>query len=131
MEKEKKFTRVEDLEVYRLARELSQIAWKVYEGLDWQNKKIMGEQFIRSTDSVGANIAEGYSRYHFLEKIKFFYIARGSLTECGTHWIELLKERSKVDEDQCRIFKAIAQKLEIKLNNFIAAIYKTKTDNRP
>lgn len=62
---------LDNLEVYKLARQLSKEAWKIYKKLDWQIRKIIGDQFIRATDSIGANIAEGYGRYHFLDKIKF------------------------------------------------------------
>lgn len=92
---EKKFIPLKDLEVYKISRELSRIAWKIYQALDWRDKKIMGDQFIESTDSVGANIAEGYGRFHYLEKIKFYYNSRGSLNEANEHWIELLWERKK------------------------------------
>lgn len=57
---------LKDLEIYQLARELSKIGWEIYENLDWQTKKIMEDQFINATDSFGANIAEGYSRYHYI-----------------------------------------------------------------
>jgi len=50
----KKYITLKDLEVYQLARELSRLAWEVYEKLDWHDKKIIGDQFIKSTDSVGA-----------------------------------------------------------------------------
>jgi hypothetical protein len=36
---EKKFIPLKDLEVYKLARELSKIAWEIYQDLDWQDKK--------------------------------------------------------------------------------------------
>ena len=61
-----------ELEVYRLSRELSKIGWQIYNEIDWRVKKIIGDQFITSTDSIGANIAEGYKRFHYLDKIKFF-----------------------------------------------------------
>ena len=91
----KKYILLNDLEVYKLARELSKIGWKIYQDLNWQTKKIMGDQFIEAVDSVGANIAEGYGRFHYLDKIKFYYNSRSSLIECNEHWIELLKERKK------------------------------------
>lgn len=65
MEVKKQYILLKDLEVYRLAKELSKITWKVYGGLSWQEKKIMGDQFIESVDSIGANIAGGYGRHHF------------------------------------------------------------------
>lgn len=53
---------------------------------------MFGQQFVSSVDSIGANIAEGDGRYHYLEKIKFYYNARASLVE-SCHWNDLLKER--------------------------------------
>lgn len=122
----KKYILLKDLEVYQLARELSKIGWEVYESLDWQTKKIGGDQFIGATDSVGANIAEGYGRFHYLDKIKFFYNSRASLSECNDHWLELLYERGKVNEKQCKRFKQTAEKLSIKLQNFINSTYQSK-----
>ena len=114
------------LNVYLLSRQLSAIGWRIYSALDWSTKKIIGEQFIRSTDSVGANIAEGYARFHYLDKIKFYYNARGSLAETDDHWLELLKERGLIVDKEYREFKVIAKNLQIKLNSFISATYKAK-----
>ena len=127
MENKKNYTLLKDLEVYQLAKELSKIGWIIYQDLDWQTKKIMGDQFITSADSFGANIAEGYSRYHYLDKIKFFYNARGSLAEAADYWLELLKERGKIiKEKNYQVYKEAAGKASLKLQNFIAANYKAK-----
>jgi four helix bundle protein len=80
------------------------------------------------TYSFGANIAEGYSRYHYLDKIKFFYNARASLTE-AEHWFEPLRERDKIKEKNCQEYKEIATKASLKLQNFISAVYKAKKSN--
>lgn len=122
----KNYISLKDLEVYQLARKLSQLGWEIYESLDWNTKKINGNQFIESTDSVGANIAEGYGRYHYLDKIKFYYNSRGSLMECSEHWIDLLLERKKITKKSYEDFKSISNNLSIKLNNFINSIYKSK-----
>lgn len=117
---------LKDLEIYNLARELSKIGWEIYKEMDWQTKKIMGDQFIESTDSVGANITEGYGRFHYLEKIKFCYNSRASLNECNDYWLEILNERGRVGNDKYDKFKMLAKELSIKLNNFISAIYRAK-----
>lgn len=121
-----KYILIKDLEVYKLSRELSLISWQIYNQLNWETKKIAGFQFIESVDSVGANIAEGYNRFHYLDKIKFFYNSRASLSEASDHWIELLNERKKINEDSYKKFKLIAQKLSLKLNNFINSTYRAK-----
>lgn len=131
VEIKKKYIQLQDLEVYILAKELSRTGWKIYDSLDWQTKKIMGDQFITATDSVGANIAEGYSRFHYLDKIKFYYIARGSLIEASDHWLELLRERGKIQEEKdFQEFKANSKNISVKLNNFISVTYKAKEKNK-
>lgn len=59
---DKNYITLENLEVYQLSRRLCTAAWTIYASMDIQTKLIMGDQFIRSIDSVGANIAEGYRR---------------------------------------------------------------------
>ncbi|MFA6551759.1 MAG: four helix bundle protein [Patescibacteria group bacterium] len=120
------YIKLQDLEVYKKARELSKFAWGIYSAFSWQDKKIIGDQFITATDSVGANIAEGYSRYHYLDKVKFYYISRASLSECCDHWLELLYERGKITEDKFKEGKNLQYVIGIKLNNFIRANCQSK-----
>lgn len=46
MDTKKRYVKLEDLEVYQLSRELSRIGWEIYEKLSWQEKKVIGDQFI-------------------------------------------------------------------------------------
>lgn len=124
----KKYIKLQDLEVYQLSRELSKIGWEIYQKLDWQTKKITGDQFIEATDSIGANIAEGYQRFHYLDKIKFYYNARASLSEANDHWLELLNERNKIEQSLIR-YKKTAKDLSVKLNNFITTTYQAKNES--
>ena len=112
-----------DLEIYRLAREISKEAWHEYEQLDWQTRKTMGDQWITSIDSIGANIAEGFGRFHFLDKNKFNYNARGSLLE-SINWTDLLMERKKIGEKVGISLKQKLNKLAVKLNNYITSTRK-------
>ncbi len=86
----------------------------------------MGDQFISATDSFGANISEGYNRYHYLEKIKFFYNARASLAEATDYWLMLLRERGKIEENNYETYKNISNKASLKLQNFISSTYNAK-----
>jgi four helix bundle protein len=113
------FIELKDLEVYKLSRKLSTIAWGIFCRMDFMDKKHIGDQFLRSVDSVGANIAEGYGRYHYLDKVRFYYNSRGSHFEAFTHWLELLFEREKISKGEFDSIFETAQILQIKLNNFI------------
>lgn len=122
---EKNYLNLNELEVYLLSRELSKLVWSVYKNFDWKYQKIIGDQFIESTDSVGANIAEGYGRFHYLDKIKFYYNARASLKE-SRHWFELIKERDLINEETQKRYLEIYKELSPKLNSFISTTYKQK-----
>lgn len=109
---------LEDLEIYQLARKISREVWEIYEKLNWQDKKIMGDQFISAIDSVGANISEGFGRYHYLDKNKFNYNARGSLLE-SIYWLEILKERGKINNEPYDSLNKKIKDLHRKINNYI------------
>jgi len=120
-----KYIEIEDLEVYKLAVEISQIGWDIYRELNYQLKKIIGDQFIQAIDSIGANIAEGYGRYHYLDKIKFYYNARGSIFE-ACYWVVIMKKREIGDQEKLEKLKELLDKENMKLNNFISSTYKAK-----
>ena len=125
MEK-KAFIMIKDLHVYQLSRKLSAISWQIYSNMSFEDKKHLGDQLLRSTDSIGANIVEGYARFHYLDKVRFYYNSRASLSEATDHWLELLLERNKINQATFDEFKSISKGLQIKLNNFIK---QTKDEN--
>lgn len=71
----------EDLEILQIAENVADDLWN--EIISWHDfeKDTVGKQLVRAVDSIGANIAEAYGRFHFGEKLQFFYYARGSLFE--------------------------------------------------
>lgn len=115
----KKFISLKDLEVYQLSRKLSTIAWGIYSNFNYEQKKIIGDQFIRSVDSVGANIAEGFGRFHYMDKVKFYIYSRASLYESCQHWAELMHERKIISDHDFSNILEVHKLLEIKLNNII------------
>ncbi len=127
MKQKKEYIPLKDLEVYQLARELSKKAWVIFERMSWQEKKIIGDQ-LSSIDSIGANIAESYGRFHYLDRVRFLYNSRGSMLESINHWLDLLLERNKVSQTEYDEIKVVADKLSIKLNNYITSIYNSKND---
>jgi four helix bundle protein len=123
------FIELKNLEVYQLSRKLSTIAWKIFCRMDFMDKKHIGDQFLRSVDSIGANIAEGYGRYHYLDKVRFYYNSRASHYEAFTHWLELMFEREKISSKEFETIGETALKLQIKLNNFITSTSKNARKN--
>lgn len=126
MEANKKFISLQELEVYRMARRLSSMAWVIYQRLAFQQRKVWGDQMLESVDSVGANVAEGYARFHFSEKARFYYISRASLSEGVDHWIDLGFERGVVFDQEFEQINKIKSDIQVRLNNMIKSTYAAK-----
>jgi|TARA_Y100000592_G_C5365148_1_gene265638 four helix bundle protein len=129
MSEKSKYIPLKELTIYKLSRELSALGWKIYSRLGYQMRKVWGDQMLEAVDSVGANIAEGYARFHFLEKVRFYYISRASLSEGVEHWIDLGFERKIVDEKEYREIFSISKSLQMKLNQQIKIAYDAKDKN--
>ena len=109
---------LEDLEIYQIALEISKLAWEIYNELPREHKYTQGSQFLEAADSVGANIAEGFGRYHYRDSLKFYYNSRGSLLELK-HWNTLLVLRTLAKTDDLKKMKELAEREHLKLNSFI------------
>lgn len=71
----------EDLECYALALQVFREAYRVVSLLPQEEKYNLADQLRRAATSAILNIAEGYGRYHYLDSLRFYYIARGSIME--------------------------------------------------
>ena len=71
----------EDLECYKLALEVFREAYRVVSHLPPEEKYNLADQLRRAATSSILNIAEGYGRFHYLDSLRFYYIARGSIME--------------------------------------------------
>jgi four helix bundle protein len=109
---------IENLEIYEISLKLSYDSRKIYKTFNFEQRKIIWDQFIRAIDSIWANISEWYWRYHYLDSSKFYYNARWSLFE-SKHWINLLHKREFIKDDMFSDFFTRINVLWKKLNNFI------------
>jgi len=120
------YVKLGDVFVYKISVELCDKGWSIYKDMNWQIKKVIGDQFIRAIDSIAANIAEGYGRYHYLEKIKFYYYSRGSLLEVK-HWSFLIYRRKIITKDIFDSILKLTNLIHYNLNKLIQSCYKTKS----
>jgi four helix bundle protein len=112
-----------ELDVYRLAEELSDMIWHEFDEWNTKTKNTIGYQIIRSSDSIAANIAEGFGRFSTADRKNFYYYARGSFEETKA-WLRKVSRRGLIANTQLEIYKTLIDELGPKLNAFIA---KTKT----
>ncbi len=78
---EKEMRGFEDLECYKLALQVFRETYRVVSLLPQEEKYNLADQLRRAATSAILNIAEGYGRYHYLDSLRFYYIARGSIME--------------------------------------------------
>ncbi|HQV93418.1 MAG TPA: four helix bundle protein [Anaerolineales bacterium] len=77
----------EDLECYKLALHVIVAVKGFINSLPPEEKYDMAVQIRRSSKSVTANLAEGYGRFHYLDSLYKYSIARGELNETLSHVI--------------------------------------------
>ncbi len=116
-----KKTNFENLEIYQLSEKLSDEIWSI--ALKWNRiaQDTIGKQVIRSTDSIGANIAEGSGRGTDKDYLRFLKISRGSLYEIR-HWLRRAHERKLLKPDQVDKLSELISELTPKLNAYIGAV---------
>lgn len=82
MDKIKSF---QDLKVWQDAQLFTVTIYKLTADFPERERFGLVDQLRRSASSIGANIAEGFGRYHYKEKMKFYFNARGSTVESQNH----------------------------------------------
>ncbi len=78
-------------------------------------------QIRRSALSISANIAEAYGRNHKLDKMHFYYFARGSAMETQSH-LEYAKRVGYVDKERCLELDYHLSMLHNSLNKVITTL---------
>ncbi len=78
---EKDMRGFEDLECYQLAMNVFREAYRIASLLPVEEKFNLANQLRRAATSIILNIAEGYGRFHYLDTLRFYYMARGSMME--------------------------------------------------
>ncbi|WP_138479611.1 four helix bundle protein [Dyadobacter bucti] len=120
--------KLEDLQIYQLSMELSDGIWNVVQKWGVFSKDTVGKQLVRAADSIGANIAEGFGRYHFKENQNFCFYSRGSLYETKT-WLTKAQSRNLLNPEIFKYLINLCDTLALKLNNYIKTIGKTNTSS--
>ena len=112
---------LKNLEVYQISENIADVVWDICSKWERFVRDTVGKQLVRSADSIGANIAEGYGRYSFKENIQFCYYARGSYMET-LHWLRRAKERKLLTPEQASGLEKLCQPFGLKLNAYIKSI---------
>jgi len=113
-----KTRKLSDISAYTIAFDLGNYVWRLVVQWDYLSKDTVGKQFIRSTDSVSANIAEGFGRWSKKDRIKFYRYSFGSLYE-SLDWNQKALIRNLLTSDQHAHIQNELRKLPRELNVLI------------
>lgn len=117
---------LDSLQVWNRALKLVVIITKqVLPMLPDEEKWSLAIQLRRSSQSIPANIAEGYGRYYYQEGIRFCYIARGSLEEAYSQ-IVLAHQLGYISTNLHSSLLAEIQEVRRMLNGYITFLKRSK-----
>lgn len=113
-------TSMEDVRVLKSVEQVADVIYKIASRWDEFAKDVVGKQISRAADSIGANIAESFGRYHFGEKIQFLYYARGSLFETK-YWLNRSSARELMSVVDAKNYAANLTDIARQLNLYISS----------
>ena len=111
----------EDLRVLQAAEAVADSIWQ--QVVRWEPfvRETVGKQLARAADSIGANIAETFGRFHYGEKLQFLYYARGSLFE-AKYWLNRASARELMPTDHVGDYASHLSDLARQLNAFASSL---------
>src|SRR5215207_7489232 len=108
---------LDKLEVWVRAKNFALAVYKdVVPHLPADEKWNLTQQLKRAAQSIPPNIAEGHGRFHYLDNVRFCYIARGSLTEIQSH-ISLAHDLGYLPDEIYQRLTIHAESIGKQLNN--------------
>ena len=114
-------TSMEDVRVLKSAEQIADAIYKIASRWDEFAKDVVGKQISRAADSVGANIAESFGRYHFGEKIQFLYYSRGSIFETK-YWLNRASARELMSSTDSQSYVTGLTDIARQLNLYVSSL---------
>ena len=123
MDKSEKINNFCDLEVWQKANRLTLQVYHYTK--DFPKEEMFGiiSQMRRAASSIMANIAEGFARFHFKDKTRFYYFARGSVAELRSFSM-LSRGLDYLEYDKCQEVIDQADEVGRLLNGLINSVKK-------
>ena len=116
-----------ELEVWKQSKKIRILISEITKSFPVEEKYRLADQIIRSSRSIGNNLAEGHGRFHYQDNIRFCIMARGSLSETLDH-ILIAHEEKFVTDEILQTFQAEYESCLRLLNGYIQYLKKKKYD---
>jgi four helix bundle protein len=112
-----------DLLVWQEGHKLAVLVYQITRKFPREEMYSLSDQMRRASVSVTSNIAEGFGRQGYKEKVQFYYISHGSLTELENQ-VLIAKDVGYLTVDD---FKKIMEQANKTHTFLIGFIKKSKT----
>jgi len=122
---EGRYKKFYELDIWVKAFELQKEIFELSKDFPKSEQFGLMPQITRSANSVLANIAEADGRFHFLDKIRVLYIARGEIQETQSH-IFVAAGRRYINSETSQSIIGRYESVKMKLNCLINSL----TDKR-
>ena len=113
-----KISKFSDLEVWKESHKLTLLIYKSTESFPKSEIFGLTSQIRRAVVSIESCIAEGFSRFHYKDRLNFYFDARGSLSEVETQAI-ISKDIQYLSEDRFEVIMKQSRTVEIVLAGLI------------
>ena len=117
-----------DMPVWQLAMQVAERVYAATEHLPRKEDYGLTSQLRRSALSIPANIAEAFGRMHLLDKVNFYYHARGSLAETQSH-IEYSRRVGYLKTEEADSLEAALTELYLEINKIVVTLKNRKSDS--
>ena len=111
----------EDLECYQLALEVMAEIHKFSKTLPPDERYDLYAQIRCSSKGITGNIGEAYGRYHYLDSLRFYSIARGELNETLARLIDA-RVLKYIEQSEFESIYNLIRQTEQTLNGFMAYV---------
>lgn len=119
----------EDLECYQLALEVMMKIHTFSKTLPPDEKFDLYSQIRRSAKGVTGNIGEGYGRYHYLDSLRFYSIARGELNETLARLIDS-RVLGYIAQPEFELLYKLIRQTEQTLNGYMSYVRRQRAGSQ-
>lgn len=116
---------LDTLKAYQAAKQLKRSVFRLAQRVASDHRHPLRRQLESAVSSISANIAEGYGRFNYQERIQFFFMARASALELADHLDTLAvaghARESDIAQDVCQV-KEVARLI----NGYVAYLRRRK-----
>jgi four helix bundle protein len=119
----------EDLECYQLALQVMAMIHAFSKTLPPDEKYDLYVQIRRSSKGVTGNIGEAYGRYHYLDSLHYYSIARGELNETLARLIDA-RVLEYIEQSAFESLYRLIRQTEQTLNGYMAYIRRQRVGSQ-